>query len=1008
MLSSLIVAACGPLSGQALLIDFNSNQNAGGSSVGFDPQDAPSAHLETGYQGYHADHEVAAEFSLGTYSAFGGVNNITILPSWPDTTDPRVMQSIDRGGGNDANWGGTKLDLITDWIGADSRPGQGGNGVYDGVTGMPTRLILTISGLPFGNYSWRSYHHDTEHMNGEFIMEVSTDEGATFVQVGGVHRVTDSTPGGSPASPMTYNGTTDPASGDPADLPSTIETSFTATGVDDVLIRFTPHSTAQVHQAFLVVNGFELELQTVLDLSVAPSTFSTTASQGTAVGTLTTTSGDPGDTFTYTLVAGNGGTDNGKFQITGEQLEIGTHDFTSASHGEGFSIRVRSVGAPSTDQFEAILTVAALVPDDADADDLLDEWERLWGGGSLGILSGLAGANADGDSLTDLEEFNLRDQFPNLDPTKADSDGDTLDDGDELSGAGTRPATDPTNPDTDGDGLDDAAETNTGIFVSATDTGTDPTNTDSDGDSYSDALELDANSNPTDPNSTPSLSALLCAYWPLDEVQGSPGTLTTPDQANGQDLDLVNLDGTNLIAGRFDKAFSFSNAAQTMLTRVSGAGDLLPIIKNPAYTVSLWINATGTGQNDLRFFSEASTTTNNPLFNIGTHSGGSNGAVDIYIRNSANANGGHDRSLAEPFDGNGWRHVAVVVDTIAQTVIVYIDGVADLGVVTYIDVYAPTMNTTSIGGILRAGPSHWVTGGIDEVSLWKTALSAEDVERLAGGVTVAELLNPTRLDVNFTRNGNDLVIDWASQAGMRYNLRSETDPSSADPVEWPIYDGNGEIMATPDRNTLTLPFPADAERFFVVQEFPAPPVTLFEENFDGADPGWTTGFDAADTAMNTAWALGAPSGAATGPGAANSGTNCYGTNLTADYGLSSNTWLRTPPGEIDLTGATGATVVFQQWVDMDPFVDPNTGFGDHGVLRVLEASGLPGTVTELGVVQAEISGFNLNGWVEFTAELPAAALGKSIVLEFIFVSDMDAFVASGWYIDDVVVTIPGS
>jgi hypothetical protein len=40
--------------------------------------------------------------------------------------------------------------------------------------------------------------------------------------------------------------------------------------------------------------------------------------------------------------------------------------------------------------------------------------------------------------------------------------------------------------------------------------------------------------------------------------------------------------------------------------------------------------------------------------------------------------------------------------------------------------------------------------------------------------------------------------------------------------------------------------------------------------------------------------------------------------------------------------------------------------------------------------------------------LPAAALGKSIVLEFNFVSDMDAFVASGWYIDDVVVTIPGS
>ena len=374
----------------------------------------------------------------------------------------------------------------------------------------------------------------------------------------------------------------------------------------------------------------------------------------------------------------------------------------------------------------------------------------------------------------------------------------------------------------------------------------------------------------------------------------------------------------------------------------------------------------------------------------------------MYIRNSTNANGGHDRSLVEPFDGNGWRHVAVVVDTIAQTVIVYIDGVADLGVFTYIDVYAPVMNTTTIGGILRAGPSHWVTGGIDEVSLWKTALSPEDVERLAGGATVAELLNPTRLDVNFTRNGNDLVIDWASQAGKRYNLRSETDLSVADPVDWAIYDGKMEIMATPPENTLTIPLPADAKRFFVIEEFPAPPVTVFSENFDGADPGWTTGFDALDTDMNTIWELGDPvGGPVTAPSAANSAPNCYGTNLTENYGISSNTWLRTP--NIDLTAAPGATLVFQQWLDMDEFDNL-----DRGMVRVLDASVLPGTVTELGVVQANITGF-LDGWVAFSAELPAAALGQVISLEFGFVSDGDdIFDASGWYIDDVIVTMPGS
>jgi hypothetical protein len=81
---------------------------------------------------------------------------------------------------------------------------------------------------------------------------------------------------------------------------------------------------------------------------------------------------------------------------------------------------------------------------------------------------------------------------------------------------------------------------------------------------------------------------------------------------------------------------------------------------------------------------------------------------------------------------------------------------------------------------------------------------------------------------------------------------------------------------------------------------------------------------------------------------------------------------------------------------------------DSGSLRVLDASVLPGTVTELGVVEANITGF-VNGWAEFSAELPAAALGRVISLEFGFRSDGDdIFDAAGWYIDDVIVTIPGS
>ncbi|MDQ3622018.1 MAG: sulfatase-like hydrolase/transferase [Verrucomicrobiota bacterium] len=58
--------------------------------------------------------------------------------------------------------------------------------------------------------------------------------------------------------------------------------------------------------------------------------------------------------------------------------------------------------------------------------------------------------------------------------------------------------------DTDGDGLSDAVETNTGVFVSAEDTGTDPSNADTDGDGFRDGVEVWRYTDPCDSQSAPS------------------------------------------------------------------------------------------------------------------------------------------------------------------------------------------------------------------------------------------------------------------------------------------------------------------------------------------------------------------------------------------------------------------------------------------------------------------------------------------------------------------------
>ncbi len=240
-----------------LKVDFNSNQDGGGDSTAAgDPGLSAAAHNQEGWSSYHANHEVAAEFSTADY---GG---ITVTPAWPNTTANTVQQSIDRSATNDDNWDNALdyINLVTDWIGIDTRTGNGGNGDWNGTTGTPTYMTLTLGGLAAGNYAWTSFHHDTEHCHGPFAVWLSTDGGATFTQLDdGV--MTDSTTGGTPDSGAPEAGP------DPYELSSTYRLSFVATGAD-VVVRFAPYADASgVHRQIWGLNGFEIEKVVTLQAS---------------------------------------------------------------------------------------------------------------------------------------------------------------------------------------------------------------------------------------------------------------------------------------------------------------------------------------------------------------------------------------------------------------------------------------------------------------------------------------------------------------------------------------------------------------------------------------------------------------------------------------------------------------------------------------------------------------------------------------------------------------------
>ena len=171
---------------------------------------------------------------------------------------------------------------------------------------------------------------------------------------------------------------------------------------------------------------------------------------------------------------------------------------------------------------------------DTDGDGMFDEYENDNG---LNPAVNDAALDKDGDGLTNLTEFQRGTRAD-----KADTDADGLNDSVETNTgtfvSATNTGTNPRDPDTDDDGLKDNVETNTGAYNGASDTGTNPFLADTDGDSFTDSVEvLFSNANPLNPASRPLRPAQLdlLAHWnfndasnpaqTLDAIKGFPGTL---------------------------------------------------------------------------------------------------------------------------------------------------------------------------------------------------------------------------------------------------------------------------------------------------------------------------------------------------------------------------------------------------------------------------------------------------------------------------------------------------
>lgn len=279
------------------------------------------------------------------------------------------------------------------------------------------------------------------------------------------------------------------------------------------------------------------------------------------------------------------------------------------------------------------------------------------------------------------------------------------------------------------------------------------------------------------------------------------------------------------------------------------------------------------------------------------------------------------------------------------------------------------------------------------LAIYDGVLTPEEVAALGAagdpiGPETGERVNLTGITYDGTNpNAETLTVRWESEEGKLYNLRSTSDPAAADPIDWPIVAGQQELLATPPENVVTIPFPSEAARFFVVEAFDPPPVRIYFEDFEGGQGDWEV---ASTGAAGTEWTLGTPSNV--GPPAANSGVNCFGTNLDSTYLDDAIIALRSPV--IDLTTAEGATLNWAQSRDIEPFFD-------SGAVNILDAA----DDSLLAVVQGGIED-TIAGWEDVSRTIPAPALGKMIKVEFLFTADnFNDIPQAGWYIDDVEVTV---
>ena len=446
--------------------------------------------------------------------------------------------------------------------------------------------------------------------------------------------------------------------------------------------------------------------------------------------------------------------------------------------------------------------------------------------------------DGDKDGLPDFYEESLVDNLEDLNGSldgpgpgsgTGDFDGDGLSDLEEYE----ETQTNPTKKDTDGDGLNDDVETNTGEWVSVSNTGTDPLNADSDDDNIVDGVEnpdlpyneedpenqpgSDPNSSDTDGDGVLDGRELILETNPTVEdrvvptfegpaplvyfdfegdsgdqvidkgINGNHGKITKPDQTilgdDGAPTGPSPTTGVNLSDG---------------LIEVPGV-DLSDVTRGEgSYTMSAWIKPSDLN-GDKFLFGQT---------NQGIHNGIRNGGFLHQAHWSADTDGSTLLTADE------WVHAVFTYDGSTDRGTIYLNGEVD---------WTGQKRAPNGGGTFIIGNSPGGSGYVglaDEIAIWKEVLDEEAVRALADGASpIDKEIELEFISIIYSADNDGFRIQWNSKPDKTYILLfSETLESFDEEIEDSI-ESQGKTTVYPSEDEwFSNPLEGAPRLFFRIEE----------------------------------------------------------------------------------------------------------------------------------------------------------------------------------------------